>query len=71
MKYVDYGILIMGVASLIIAWIDNTSAQYLFSGFGVAMMIYSGMNINERYRDKSEEEAQIKLYSTSERPKAK
>jgi hypothetical protein len=34
------------------------------------MMIYSGMNINERYRDKSEEEAQIKLYSTSETPKA-
>jgi len=33
-------------------------------------MIYSGMNINERYRDKSEEEAQIKLYATSETPKA-
>ncbi len=28
------------------------------------------MNINEIDRDKSEEEAQIKLYSTSETPKA-
>ena len=71
MKYVDYVFFIMGNASLIISFFDNTSAKYLFSGFGVAMMIYSGMNINERYRDKSEEEAQIKLYSTSERPKAK
>jgi len=34
------------------------------------MMIYSGMNINERYREKSEEEAQIKLYSTTKTPKA-
>jgi hypothetical protein len=70
MKYVDYVFFIMGVASLIISFFDNTSAQYLFSGFGMAMMICSGMNINERYRDKSEEEAQIKLYSTSETPKA-
>ena len=70
MKYVDYVFFIMGVASLIISFFDNTSAQYLFSGFGMAMMVYSGMKINERYRDKSEEEAQIKLYSTSETPKA-
>ena len=70
MKYFDYGIFIMGGASLIISWIDNTSAQHLFSGFGLVMMIYSGMNINERYREKSKEEAQIKLYSTSETPKA-
>jgi hypothetical protein len=27
MKYFDYNILIMGAASLIIAWIDNTSAN--------------------------------------------
>ena len=70
MKYVDYVFFIMGVASLIISFFDNTSAQYIFSGSGMAMMIYSGMNINERYRDKSEEESQIKLYSTSKTPKA-
>ncbi len=46
-----------GGASLIISFFDNTSAQYLFSGFGMAMMIYSGTNINERYRAESEEEA--------------
>ena len=69
MKYVDYVFFFMGTASLIISFFDNTSAQYLFSGFGMAMMIYSGMNINERYRDKSEEEAQIKLFSTSETSK--
>jgi len=51
MKYFDYGIFIMGGASLIISWIDNTSAQYLFSGFGVMMIIYSGLNIQERYKD--------------------
>ena len=51
MKYVDYGILIMGIASLIIGWIDNTSAQHLFSGFGVLMIAYSGLNIQERYKD--------------------
>jgi len=51
MKYFDYGILIMGAASLIISWIDNTSAQYLFGGFGVMMIIYSGLNIQERYKD--------------------
>ena len=51
MKYIDYGILIMGAASLIIAWIDNTSAQYLFGGFGVMMITYSGLNIQERYKD--------------------
>ena len=51
MKYVDYVILIMGVASLIIGWIDNTSAQHLFSGFGVLMITYSGLNIQERYKD--------------------
>ena len=51
MKYFDYGMFIMGGASLIISWIDNTSAQYLFSGFGVMMIIYSGLNIQERYKD--------------------
>ena len=51
MKYVDYGILIVGVASLIIGWIDKTSAQHLFSGFGVLMITYSGLNIQERYKD--------------------
>jgi len=48
----------------------DTSNFAFFGGCGMVMMIYSGMNINERYRDKSEEEAQIKLYSTSETPKA-
>jgi hypothetical protein len=70
MKYVDYVFFIMGNASLIISFFDNTSAMPLFGGFGVLMMMYSGMNINERYRGKSKEEAQIKLYSTSETPKA-
>ena len=51
MKYFDYVIFIMGAASLIISWIDNTSAQHLFSGFGFTMMIYSGLNIQERYKD--------------------
>ena len=51
MKYFDYGIFIMGGASLIISWIDNTSAQHLFSGFGVVMIMYSGLNIQERYKD--------------------
>ena len=51
MKYVDYVILIMGAASLIIAWIDNTSAQYLFGGFDFTMIMYSGLNIQERYKD--------------------
>ena len=69
MKYADYVFFIMVIASLIFSFIDNTSAQHLFSVFGSVMMIYSGMNINERYREKSKEEAQIKLYSTSETPK--
>jgi len=51
MKYFDYVMLIMGIASLIIGWIDNTSAQHLFSGFGVTMITYSGLNIQERYKD--------------------
>ena len=70
MKYADYVFFIKGIASLIFSFFDNTSAQHLFSVFGSVMMIYSGMNINERYREKSKEEAQIKLYSTSETPKA-
>ena len=70
MKYVDYVFFIMGTASLIISFFDNTSAMPLFGGFGVLMMMYSGMNIKERYSDKSDEEAQIKLFSTSETPKA-
>ena len=56
MKYVDYVFFIMGVSSLIISFFEDTSAQYLFGGFGMAMMIYSGMNINERYRYNSDEE---------------
>ena len=51
MKYFDYGIFIIGGSSLIISWIDNTSAQHLFSGFGVMMITYSGLNIQERYKD--------------------
>ena len=70
MKYVDYVFFIMGVACLVTSFFGNTSAHNLIGGFGMTMMIYSGMNINERYRDKSKEEAQIKLYSTSETPKA-
>ena len=70
MKYVDYIFFIMGVACLVTSFFGNTSAMPLFGGFGVLMMMYSGMNINERYREKSKEEAQIKLYSTSETPKA-
>ena len=70
MKYVEYVFFITGVAYLIISFFDNISSQYLFSGFGMAIMIYSGMNINERYREKSKEEAQIKLYSKSKTPKA-
>ena len=60
----------MGNAYLIISFFNNTRPMPLFGGFGVLMMMYSGMNINERYRNKSKEEAQIKLYSTSETPKA-
>ena len=67
MKYVDYVFFIIGVAYSVFSFIVDTSDFVLFGGL---MMIYSGMNINERYRDKSEEEAQIKLYSTSETPKA-
>ena len=70
MKYVDYVFFIMGVACLVTSFFGNTSTYNLIGGFGMTMMIYSGMNINERYRDKSEEKAQIKLYSTSETPKA-
>jgi hypothetical protein len=70
MKYVDYVFFIIGVAYSVFSFIVDTSDFVLFGGFGGLMMIYSGMNINERYRDKSEEEAQIKLYSTSETPKA-
>ena len=46
----------MVIASLIFSFIDNTSAQHLFSVFGSVMMIYSGMNINERYSIVSEGE---------------
>ena len=56
MKYVDYVFFIMGIASLIFSFFDNTSAQHLFSVFGSVMMIYSGMNINERYSIESEGE---------------
>ena len=56
MKYADYVFFIMGIASLIFSFFDNTSAQHLFSGFGLIMMIYSGMNINERYSIVSEGE---------------
>ena len=70
MKYVDYLFIIIGVAYSIFSLFVDTGDFPIFGGFGMLMMIYSGMNINERYRDKSEEEAQIKLYSTSETPKA-
>ena len=70
MKYVDYLFFIIGVVYSIFSLFVATSDFAIFGGFGMLMMIYSGMNINERYRDKSEEEAQIKLYSTSETPKA-
>ena len=70
MKYVDYLFIIIGVAYSIFSLFVDTIDFPIFGEFGMLMMIYSGMNINERYRDKSEEEAQIKLYSTSETPKA-
>ena len=40
MKYVDYVFFIMGNASLIISFFDNTSALPYFGGFGVLMMLY-------------------------------
>ena len=70
MKYVDYLFIIIGVAYSIFSLFVDTSDFPIFGGFGMLMMIYSGMNINERYREKSEEEAQIKLYSTTKTPKA-
>ena len=70
MKYADYVFFILGNISLIFSFFDNTSAMPLFAGFGILMMTYSGMNINQRYRDKLDEEAQIKLYSNPETPKA-
>tara|TARA_B110000438_G_C15472525_1_gene503767 strand:- start:413 stop:628 length:216 start_codon:yes stop_codon:yes gene_type:complete len=70
MKYADYIFLILGNTSLIFSFFDNTSAMPLFAGFGILMITYSGMNINQRYRNKSNEEAQIKLYSASETPNA-
>ena len=70
MKYADYTFLILGNTSLIFSFFDNTSAMPLFAGFGILMITYSGMNINQRYRNKSNEEAQIKLYSASETPNA-
>jgi len=54
MKYADYVFFIMGIASLIFSFFENTSAQHLFSVFGSVMMMYSGMNINERYSIESE-----------------
>ena len=51
MKYFDYAIFIMGGASVIIALIENTSAQHLFSGFGFTMVIYSSLNMQERYKN--------------------
>ena len=70
MKYADYIFLILGNISIIFSFFDNTSAMPLFAGFGILMITYSGMNINQRYRNKSNEEAQIKLYSASETPNA-
>ena len=58
MKYVDYLFIIIGVAYLIFSLFVDTSDFPIFGGFGMLMMIYSWMNINERYRDKSKEEAQ-------------
>ena len=70
MKYVDYLFFIIGVVYSIFSLFVDTSDFPIFGGFGMLMMIYSGMNINQRYRDKSDEEAQIKLYSNPETPKA-
>ena len=49
MKDADYVFFIKGIASLIFSFFENTSAQHLFSVFGLVMLKYSGMNINERY----------------------
>ena len=48
----DYVIFIMGSSAFIFSFFDETSAQFLFSGFGFLMIIYSGMNIDERSRSK-------------------
>ena len=47
MKYMDYVIFIMGLSALIFSWFDETSAQFLFGGFGFTMMIYSGGIISD------------------------
>jgi hypothetical protein len=47
MKYMDYVIFIMGLSALIFSWFDETSAQFLFAGFGFTMMIYSGGIISD------------------------
>ena len=52
MKYMDYLIFIIGLSALIYSFFDETSARFLFSVFGFLMMIYSGMNIDERSRSK-------------------
>ncbi|MDE0743974.1 MAG: hypothetical protein OSB24_08815 [Woeseiaceae bacterium] len=52
MKYMDYLIFIMGLSAFIYSFFDETSARFLFSAFGFLMMIYSGMNIDERSRSK-------------------
>ena len=50
MKYLDYIFFIMGFACFVISFYGNSIAHYLSGAFGITMMIYSGMNINARYK---------------------
>ena len=50
MKYLDYIFFIMGFACFVISFYGNSIAHYLSLAFGLTMMIYSGMNINARYK---------------------
>jgi hypothetical protein len=50
MKYLDYIFFIMGFACFVISFFGNSIALYLSLAFGLTMMIYSGMNINARYK---------------------
>tara|TARA_B100000809_G_scaffold184445_1_gene182473 strand:- start:3773 stop:3928 length:156 start_codon:yes stop_codon:yes gene_type:complete len=48
MKYFDYFIFILGLVNLIISLYGNSITHYLCLGFGLTMMIYSGMNIYKK-----------------------
>jgi len=50
MKYLDYIFFIMGFACFVISFYGNSIAHYLSLAFGLTMMIYSGMNINAKYK---------------------